>query len=106
MVYIGSDDRKLYAFDATCRQACQPLWSYTTGNYIASSPAVAGGMVYVSSDDDKLYAFDATCRQACQPLWSYTTYSPTGSTRQRLPGTSERASPESPWLPRGLWQGQ
>jgi outer membrane protein assembly factor BamB/serine/threonine protein kinase len=73
MVYVGSEDKKLYAFDATCRNACQPLWSYTTGDVIISSPAVAGGMVYVGSHDNKLYAFDATCRNACQPLWSYAT---------------------------------
>jgi len=71
MVYVGSHDKKLYAFDATCRNACQPLWSFATGGDITSSPAVASGMVYVFSDDGKLYAFDATCRKACQPLWSF-----------------------------------
>jgi len=74
MVYIGSEDGKLYAFDATCRQKCQPLWNFATGYAIDSSPAIAGGMVYVGSlDNGKLYAFDATCRQKCQPLWSFTT---------------------------------
>ena len=72
MVYVGSSDDKLYAFDASCRKNCQPLWSFATGGSIDfSSPAVAGGMVYIGSTDHKLYAFDATCRANCQPLWSF-----------------------------------
>jgi len=33
------------------------LWTYTTGDAIDSSPAVANGMVYVGSFDGKVYAF-------------------------------------------------
>ncbi len=73
MVYIGSNDHRLYAFDATCRSACTPLWSYLTAGYISSSPAVANGMVYVGSFDYAFYAFDATCRSVCKPLWFYPT---------------------------------
>jgi len=57
MVYIGSYDKKLYAFDASCRSACHPLWSFAAGSAIFSSPAVTDGMVYVGSWDHKLYAF-------------------------------------------------
>ncbi len=32
-------------------------WSYTTGSYVDSSPAVANGVVYVSSEGDNVYAF-------------------------------------------------
>jgi serine/threonine protein kinase len=71
LVYIGSLDYRLYAFDASCRKNCQPQWSFATGYSINSSPTVAGGMVYVGSDDNKLYAFDATCRKDCQPLWQW-----------------------------------
>ena len=35
----------------------KPLWSYTTGDSIDTSPAEAGGMLYIGSSDDKLYAF-------------------------------------------------
>jgi len=73
MIYIGSEDHNLYAFNASCHSDCQPLWSYTTGGIIYSSPAVANGLVYVGSYDHNLYVFDASCRSACQPLWSYTT---------------------------------
>jgi outer membrane protein assembly factor BamB len=71
MVYISSEDGKLYAFDATCSSRCQPLWSFPTRRYIVASPTVANGMVYISSEDGNLYAFDATCSSRCQPLWSF-----------------------------------
>ena len=44
-VYIGSDDNKLYAFDAAgntnCTgspKTCTPLWTATTGDNVQSSP--------------------------------------------------------------------
>src|SRR5438105_12180650 len=43
VVYIGSDDGKMYALDA---KTGTRLWSYRTGNIIDSSPAVANGGVY------------------------------------------------------------
>jgi outer membrane protein assembly factor BamB len=64
VVYVGSDDEKLYAFSAAgttgCSgtpKSCKPLWTGATGGQIYSSPAVANGVVYVGSYDDKLYAF-------------------------------------------------
>jgi outer membrane protein assembly factor BamB len=92
-VYVGSNDGKLYAFDATggdanCTGAaptrtCTPLWTAATGDSVGSSPAVVGGTVYVGSNDGKLYAFDATggdanCTGAaptrtCTPLWTAAT---------------------------------
>src|SRR5260370_11719771 len=57
IVYVGSNDHKLYAFKATNGQK---LWSAPTGDTITSSPAVANGVVYVGSWDHKLYAFNAT----------------------------------------------
>jgi outer membrane protein assembly factor BamB len=44
VVYIGSFDGKLYAFNAAgCapQTTCQPLWSGSTNNDIVRSPAVA-----------------------------------------------------------------
>ena len=73
MVYIGSEDHRLYAFDGSCHRDCQPLWSFATGGPIDSSPAVANGMVYIGSEDHRLYAFDVTCSQGCSPLWSFQT---------------------------------
>jgi outer membrane protein assembly factor BamB len=45
-------------------------WSYTTGNEIFSSPAVANGVVYVGSSDGKLYALNASTGAF---KWNYTT---------------------------------
>jgi outer membrane protein assembly factor BamB len=33
------------------------LWSYTTGGYVESSPAVSNGVVYIGSGGGKVYAF-------------------------------------------------
>src|SRR5207244_1627189 len=55
VVYVGSWDHNLYAFDA---MTGQKLWSAATGAKIQSSPAVANGLVYVGSDDKRLWAFD------------------------------------------------
>ena len=35
------------------------VWNYTTGNWIASSPAVENGMVYIGSEDGHVYAINA-----------------------------------------------
>lgn len=56
VVFVGTDDSKLYAFKASTGAA---LWSASTDKSIRSLPAVANGMVYVGSEDGKLYAFDA-----------------------------------------------
>jgi outer membrane protein assembly factor BamB len=60
VVFTGSDDGSLYAFDETgCGSPpCSPLWtSPPAGDAIYSSPAVANGVVYAGSLDHKLYAF-------------------------------------------------
>jgi hypothetical protein len=46
------------------------IWSYTTGNDVFSSPAVADGRVYVGSYDNKVYALNALTGAL---VWSYTT---------------------------------
>ncbi|TMC21584.1 MAG: hypothetical protein E6J34_09310 [Chloroflexi bacterium] len=60
VVYVGSDNHKLYAFDAITGQQ---KWTSSTGSAIYSSPAVANGVVYIGSEDHKLYAFDAITGQ-------------------------------------------
>ncbi len=57
IVYVGSDDHKLYAFNAATGK---PLWAASTGDRVYSSPAVSNGIVYFGSSDGKLYALDAT----------------------------------------------
>ena len=67
VVFVGTENDNLYAFDAAgnvgCsappNQSCNPLWTATTGASLAdsSSPAIANGMVYEGSTDDNLYAY-------------------------------------------------
>jgi outer membrane protein assembly factor BamB len=52
-VYVGSNDGKIYAVNATTGKQ---LWNVSTGGKIGSSPALANGMLYVGSYDGKLYA--------------------------------------------------
>ena len=85
IVYVGSEDGKLYAYAVGCNVgggSCAPLWEAVTGSGIESAPAVDGGVVYIGSMDHKLYAFDAAgiaqCSvlagvKYCNPLWTGTT---------------------------------
>jgi hypothetical protein len=67
VVYVGSDDDKLYAFNATTGAK---LWSATTGNSIDGSPAVAGNTVFVGCNDDYVYAFNGSTGAL---VWKYQT---------------------------------
>ena len=79
VVYVGSEDYKLYAYGVGCASGggtCTPLWTALTGDAIYSSPAVADGVVYVGSADGKLYAYAVGCASGggtCSPLWTATT---------------------------------
>ncbi len=51
-VYVGSEDRKVYAL-----KDGKKLWDYETGNLVTSSPCLGpDGTVYVGSRDYKVYA--------------------------------------------------
>ena len=63
------------------------LWSYTTGDVVRSSPAVANGVVYISSDDEYLYALNASTGAL---LWSYG------------PGGAFSVAPSSPAVANGV----
>ena len=84
VVYVGSRDGNLNAFDAAgivgCSgspKVCEPLWTASSG-HPESSPSVAGGVVYASSYyDGTLFAFDAAgisgCSgspKVCTPMWT------------------------------------
>ena len=56
VVYVGSEDHRLYAFDALTGQQ---KWMNATEAPIYTAPAASNGLVYVGSDDGRLYAFDA-----------------------------------------------
>src|SRR6266571_3172935 len=69
MVYIGSFDHKVYAFDAATGRR---VWATPTQDTIYSSPAVANGVVYIGSSDHKMYALNASSGHV---IWTF----PTGS---------------------------
>jgi outer membrane protein assembly factor BamB len=85
VVYIGSDDGKVYALNATTGSK---LWSYTTSggtgaNAVVSSPAVANGIVYLGSEDGQAYALNGSTGAK---LWN-TTVGPTDSSPAVLNGS-------------------
>ncbi|MET8453488.1 serine/threonine-protein kinase [Streptomyces sp. NPDC005209] len=45
-------------------------WTYTTGGWVSSAPAVVDGTVYISSDDRKVHALDAATGN---PRWAFGT---------------------------------
>jgi outer membrane protein assembly factor BamB len=92
VVYVGSDDGRLYAFDAgatagaSCSgspKACEPLWTAQPGGggiVIAGSPAVVDGIVHVATSAfvhyGNVFAYDAAgvrnCAgtpKVCEPIW-------------------------------------
>jgi outer membrane protein assembly factor BamB len=67
-VYAGNNDTRVYSFD---RKDGTIAWTYSTGGYAYSGPAVArthntGPTVYVGSFDGNLYALNA---QSGVPRW-------------------------------------
>jgi outer membrane protein assembly factor BamB len=56
VLYIGSDDKNLYALDALTGEV---EWQFPTGDIVRSTPALAHGNVYFESDDGYLYAVDS-----------------------------------------------
>jgi outer membrane protein assembly factor BamB len=73
-VYVGSDDKKLYAING---KSGFKLWEFETGHWISSSPAIGSdGTVYVGSVDKKLYAING---KSGDKLWEFETGSSVSS---------------------------
>ena len=66
-VFIGSNDRHLYALDF---RTGKQLWAFTNSDAIESSPLVLGGIVFVGANDANLYALDASNGKQ---LWKFET---------------------------------
>ena len=66
-VYVGSNDRNLYAVSLTDGTL---KWKFKTESRVSSSPAVADGVVYFLSYDGNFYAVDAATGKA---KWKFAT---------------------------------
>ncbi len=66
-VYVGSDDRNIYALD---RATGAERWRFATKGHVRSTPAVAGSMVYAGSYDGAFYALDTATGK---PRWVFQT---------------------------------
>jgi outer membrane protein assembly factor BamB len=55
VLYVGSDDRRLYALDA---RTGDELWRYDAGSALQGSATIANGMLFASSEDGTLHAID------------------------------------------------
>ncbi len=77
VVYIGSDDKNLYALDASSGEV---KWKFATDDIVRSTPALANGNIYFESDDGYLYAVNA---QTGEQAW-----------RTDIGNTTEREVPD------------
>jgi outer membrane protein assembly factor BamB len=66
-VFIGSEDKKVYCFDASTGEQ---LWTYPTSQLIVCSPAVADGKVIIGSNNNVVYCLDENTGEC---LWYYGT---------------------------------
>jgi outer membrane protein assembly factor BamB len=53
VVYFGSGDNHVYAFDAATGAL---NWKFKTGNVVHASPTVVNGVVFIGSFDTYFYA--------------------------------------------------
>jgi outer membrane protein assembly factor BamB len=68
-VYVGSDDKKLYAING---KSGVKLWEFKTGSYVVSSPAIGSdGTVYVGGGGGggKLYAIKTDSKGLAKSPW-------------------------------------
>lgn len=73
MVFIGGQDKNLYAFNS---ETGAKVWTAPTEQLINSSPAVSNGVVYVGSFDRYVYALDEATGAV---KWKSTTYDSIGA---------------------------
>ncbi len=67
VVYVGSYDHKVYAFNTATGEV---IWAFTTNGIVISRPSVKESIVCVGSEDYNLYALDATTGEK---MWNYST---------------------------------
>ncbi len=63
-------NRSGYTTSGNPANSAKPLWNYTTGAAVVSSPSVEGGYVFVGSKDGDIYCLNASNGQL---IWNFTT---------------------------------
>jgi outer membrane protein assembly factor BamB len=70
MVYVGSNDGNVYAFD---EETGALIWTFRTGAIVYSSPAAVNNMIYVGSENGQVYCLNAATGAL---VWNFTTGGP------------------------------
>jgi outer membrane protein assembly factor BamB len=60
-IYVGSDDKHFYAFEAATGKK---IWSFKTKGRVSSSPTYGEGLILIGSNDGALYAFEEESAEA------------------------------------------
>jgi outer membrane protein assembly factor BamB len=81
ILYIGSDDGKVHAFDAA---SGQPVSTFPTSSAVAGGVLVAGGTLFAGSADHEVHAFRVG---AGGTAWAYRTNGPVNCTPAVANGT-------------------
>jgi len=64
VIYVGSEDNKVYAIRSSDGTAAEGEWPFVTQEKVTSSPAIdSEGTIYVGSEDQNLYAIRTTGRE-------------------------------------------
>jgi len=67
MVFFGSDDKAIYALNATTGAY---IWKMHNRRASRGIPTVSNGILYAGSNDGKLYAFNDSLGM---PIWNFPT---------------------------------
>ena len=59
-----------YTTNSTPANSAEPLWKFTTGAPVASSPAIADGYLFIGSKDYNIYCLNASNGQH---IWNFPT---------------------------------
>jgi outer membrane protein assembly factor BamB len=76
VVYIGSDDRYLYALNADDGSV---KWKYPTDGWVRAKPAISGNTIYVTSFNGTLYALDSKTGDQQWAYWAFPLGIPIGT---------------------------
>jgi outer membrane protein assembly factor BamB len=95
-VYIGSNDKKVYALDI---HSGSPVWSFQTQGEVESSPLVMDGLLWIGSVDSNLYCLDA---ENGTLKWQY----PTGDKILGGPNWYQPPGGSAKWVVVGSYDGK